>query len=995
MKSLYLWSHRPRRSLRLVSTDQGASFTRQGRATLKVKHREAPHPPLLGREQELAAIAAAVENPGEAPILELVGEPGIGKTALLDELRGAGERHDYLVFSGRATELESDVPFAPFIEALDDYLGTRAGPRLRRLGDDQLAELARVFPAMRGEAEPGPALESERYRAHRAVRALLEELSRESPLLLTIDDAHWADPASLELLGYLLRYPPAGPVAIAIAYRTGQAPEQLRRAIDNAAREGLLTRLELKPLLRDEANALIGDQQPPPVREELYRESGGNPLFLSELLRFGANHGSAATGRVELEVPERVTAVLTEEIEALHPEARSLAQGAAIAGEPFEAALAASASELSESAALRRLDELAAVGLVSETETPARFRFRHPLVRRAVYETAPPGWRIAAHRRVASALERSGAPPVARAHHLERSAHPGDAEAIATLIASAQAAAPRAPATAAHWLSAALRLLPADDERRPEMLIARASALAESGALADGRDALLEALSLLPPEPSLERVRLIAFLAAVETLLGRHPEAGRRLRAELASVTDQRSPEAGALHAELATSEAYAGRYEAIIDEAQSARAIASENQDAVAEAEACALLVLGELGRGLPDAASQALDRATTLLDAAPDEALAGRIGAAFYVGQAAQWGERTLDSRRHFERAVEVSRATGQGQLLAPMLTGQAWAEFFLGRLDRADELGRAAIDSARLGANPLFLALALFMPTLLGIARGNLDEALTAAEEAAELARQLSMGNFSAAQAWIHGWALLEAGHADRCVEVIEAAGLTDPDRVLVVPGAMCVTCDVLARAEVERGRDQEAQRWGEQGIAFTQRVPAGAFAAFGLGAQAVALIAAGQGHKAADLALRAAAGAEGVGARLIAARSRTLGGQALAAAGESQAAIEELGRAHSVLRESGAERWADEAARELRKLGGRASRPTRSVAASGRLNSLSPREGEVAELVAEGRSNREVAAALYLSEKTVEGNLRRIFAKLGISRRGQIAALLHRE
>jgi predicted ATPase/DNA-binding CsgD family transcriptional regulator len=935
-----------------------------------------------------------LENPAAAPILELVGEPGIGKTALLDELRAAGERRDYLLFSVRATELELDAPFVPFIEAFDDFLAG-AGPRLRRLYDDQLAELARVFPALRGEAELGPALESERYRGHRAVRALLQELAHESPLVLTIDDAHWADNGSLELLSYLLRHPPAGPVAIAVAYRAGQAPERLRRAIDAAAGEGLLERLQLRPLRRDEADALLGDQHPPAVRETLYRDSGGNPFFLSELVRFGLDHSASAAGRVELEVPDRIARALAEEIAALHPEARSLAQGAAIAGEPFEAGLAASASDLSEPVALRRLDELAATGLVSETETPARFRFRHPLVRRAVYETAPPGWRIAAHGRVALALERSGAPPVARAHHVERSAQLGDAEAIATLIEAAEAAAARAPAAAAHWYGAALRLFPADHERRLGLLISRAGALAESGALSESREALLEALSLLPPEPSIERVRLIAFLAAVETLLGRHLEAGRRLRSELASVTDQRSPEAGALHAELAISEAYAGRYDAIIEQAHSARAIASKNEDAIAEAEASALLALGELGRGLPEAASEALDRAAALLDAAPDEALAGRIGAALYLGEAEQWADRHLDSRRHFERGLEVSQASGQGQLIAIMLTGQAWAEFFLGRLDQADELARAAIDSARLGGNPLFLAIALFMPTLLGVARGDLDEALTAAEEAAELARQVAMGNFSAAQAWIHGWALLEAGHADRCVDVIEAAGLTDPGRVLVVPEAMCVTSELLARAEVELGRGHEVQRWGEQGLAFTERVPTGAFAAFGLGARAVALLETGQGREAADLALRAVAGAEGVGARLIGARSRTLAGRALAAAEEPELAIEQFELAHSVLRKSGAERWGDEAARELRKLGRRAARPTRGVAASGRLGSLSPREHEVAELVAEGRTNREVASALYLSEKTVEGNLRRIFAKLEISRRGQIAALLRIE
>ncbi|MGH2956714.1 MAG: ATP-binding protein, partial [Solirubrobacterales bacterium] len=176
-------------------------------------------PRLVGRERELVAISAAVENPAGAPILELVGEPGIGKTALLDELRALGDERDYLVFTGRATELEGEAPFAPFVDALDDYLAG-AGARLAGLAEGEVAELARIFPALRPEVEPGPAPESERYRAHRAVVALLEELGRGSPLLLAIDDAHWADAASQELLGYLLRRPPAGPVVVAVAYRT-------------------------------------------------------------------------------------------------------------------------------------------------------------------------------------------------------------------------------------------------------------------------------------------------------------------------------------------------------------------------------------------------------------------------------------------------------------------------------------------------------------------------------------------------------------------------------------------------------------------------------------------------------------------------------------------------------------------------------------------------------------------------------------------------------
>ncbi|MGH2956673.1 MAG: LuxR C-terminal-related transcriptional regulator, partial [Solirubrobacterales bacterium] len=543
---------------------------------------------------------------------------------------------------------------------------------------------------------------------------------------------------------------------------------------------------------------------------------------------------------------------------------------------------------------------------------------------------------------------------------------------------------------------AALGLLPTDHDRRLELLIARATALGESGSLAESREALLEALSLLPPGSGPDRVRLVALLAAVETLLGRHRDAGRRLHGEFESLADRRSPEAGALQAELAIREAYAGRFDAIPEHAATAHAIAAETGDAVGEAEAGALLAFGELGRGRPEAATRRLDEAAALLDAADDDALARRLGALHYLGHAEQPGERWAQSLRHFERGVELCRATGQGQLLASMLTGQAWAALFLGRLDRAQELSEAAVDSARLGANPLVLVWALLTPTLVGVARGDLTSALVAAEESAELAGRIDVGVFSAQQGWVHGWALLEAGDADRCVEVIEGAGLTDPDHLLVVPGGMCITSELLARAQIERGRPDDAWLWGERGIAFSEQSPPGADAAFGLGARAVGLLEAGQEREAAELALRAAAGAMDVGAPLIEARSRTLAGRALVAAGEPEAAIRELERAHGVLRDRGAVRWADEAARELRKLGRRVARTTRPpVDGATRLPDLSPREREVAELVAEGHTNREVAATLYLSEKTVEGNLRRVFAKLGISRRGQLGSLLRRE
>ena len=173
----------------------------------------------------------------------------------------------------------------------------------------------------------------------------------------------------------------------------------------------------------------------------------------------------------------------------MREETRLVLRGAAVAGEPFEPEQASVAAGTSEQVALAALDDLLERDLVRATDVPRRFRFRHPLVRRAVYESAPGGWRLAAHERCAAALEASGAPATARARHVELSARPGDAGAVAVLRAAGQEAA-GAPETAARWFEGALRLLAdsAPPEERVELLLARAaSLLADRPALGEPR----------------------------------------------------------------------------------------------------------------------------------------------------------------------------------------------------------------------------------------------------------------------------------------------------------------------------------------------------------------------------------------------------------------------------------------------------------------------------------------------------------------------------
>ena len=196
---------------------------------------------LVGRAAELEVLdqtLAELER-RRSRALELVGEPGIGKTRMLAELAERADGRGQLVLSGGASELERELPFSIFVDALDDYLYALEPRRLGQLVDDARDELGQVFPSLADRAGAAPP-EADRYRMYRAVRQLLEALADAKPLVLLLDDLHWADAGSIELLGSLLRRPPAARVLIALAVRPRQLPERLSGALDRAARAGTL-----------------------------------------------------------------------------------------------------------------------------------------------------------------------------------------------------------------------------------------------------------------------------------------------------------------------------------------------------------------------------------------------------------------------------------------------------------------------------------------------------------------------------------------------------------------------------------------------------------------------------------------------------------------------------------------------------------------------------------------------------------------------------------
>lgn len=950
---------------------------------------------LIGRDHELERLRATLDavRGGEPRVLAVSGEPGIGKSAVLRALRDLARASSDLdiVLAGRAAEFEEDLPFGLLVEALDEHLDGLDRTRLR--GMESIADLAPIFPALHDLAPAGAPLAAERFRAHRAVRELLERLAATRPVVLVLDDLHWADPASLEVLTALLRRPPAARVLLALGFRPGRLPAKLVETLGLAERDELLERLELAPLGREDAERLLEPIVAAPLRDGVYRESGGNPFYLEQLVRAPRRHVPSGPS----DVPQPIAEALAGELADLDEPTRRLLEAAAVAGEPFEPDVAAAAAETSEPAALAALDELAALGLIRPTEVPRRFQFRHPLVRRAVYVGAGSGWRLGAHARVAAALARRGAPATARAHHVEYSARPGDEAAIATLHEAGTALAARAPATAARWFRAALRLLPAEDERRGAMLRELAAAEGDAGRLDACRETLLEALAhAIDPD---ERLGLTVECAAVEHWLGRPGDARRRLAAALAD----RPADEPALQLELAFNSLYGSDLERTVALAREALTAAQAAASPEVTVGAGGLLALALAASGQAEEAGRERAQAIGVLDGLGPQASARRAEALWYLAWSATFLDQYEEGLALSRRGLEHSRATGSGRLVVPLLLAQVFPLEMLGRLEEAVEVSAEAVEAARLSGIDHHLFWAQWEHGVALLFSGRHREAQQILEESLAVSADLEPNALWASEPkWALGVCLVEIGQAERgwhlALEGVGGIGMTQ-----VVLAERCIFYESFADAALHLGDLVEARRFAEAAMADAAQIRRPLAQVLAGRAMAAVLLAEGDGAGAAAHARAAVAAAEATDAWFEGERARVVLGRALAVAGDRDAAIAELRLAAERLEEQGAAVHRDLAARELRRLGHRAglSAPRRATAPAPvdaavpeALAELSAREREVAELAAAGRSNQQIADALALSRKTVETHLRAVFRKLGVASRVELAGLVAR-
>ncbi len=486
--------------------------------TLQADLRARAAGPLIGRVKELTAIERWLalvdrddtdEGRGER-VLMLSGDPGIGKTRLLAETARRAHDAGTLVLAGRAPE-ETLVPFQPFLEALGHYVAEAPLEELRATAREHGAELARLLPELRRRVPELPPIDAgesdtERYRLFEAVAGLLGELSAGSPVLVILDDLHWADRPSLLLLRHLSRAAQTAQLSVLGAYRaTERWHEGFEAALAGLRRDRLMRQMDIVGLSEHDAIELVGSrigrvgpgERGPSLGflQALYAETEGNPFFLEEIVRHLTDsgvefHQAAARDLQRFGLPDDVKEVISRRLAQFREAAVEWLRVAAVMGRDFDAVLLERILGCGEDRFLASLEEVLGAGLVAESPLePGRYGFSHALIRETLYESMSGTRRARLHRRVGVALEEAGAERhlSALAHHFTRAAEPQDAERAIRYarLAGEQATVMLAHEEAADHYARALEVLtrldPDARERRLGLLLALGEAQVRSG----------------------------------------------------------------------------------------------------------------------------------------------------------------------------------------------------------------------------------------------------------------------------------------------------------------------------------------------------------------------------------------------------------------------------------------------------------------------------------------------------------------------------------
>jgi DNA-binding CsgD family transcriptional regulator len=877
-------------------------------------------------------------------MLVVCGEPGIGKSTVWEAGVGLARSRGFAAWCARPGQAEAQLSFAGLADLLE---GAGAGVLAGLPGPQRHA----LEVAVRRAEPAGPPPDSLAIAA--GLLAVLRLAADAGPVLVAVDDLPWLDRASAGALVFAARRLADHDVRFLVSRRAGR-PSELETVAESAG----VARVELGPLSLGAVSGLLAGRLAAPLPRRVVRQvfeaSGGNPLFALELGRAVLERGVPELG-AGLPVPEVLGELFGARVRAMRPEVRrallAVALSAGLTGEELAAVTDPLAAEDARTAGV-----LAADG--------TRVRAAHPLLAAAAAGQCTAAERRALHR----ALGQAVGDAVLRARHRALAASGPDAGLAKEVEAAAAAAAARgAPADAAELAGQALQLTAAGDSEHDGRLLALARYLIDAGEHARATALLTERVGALPAGP----VRAAAHLLLAEG-------------ADYLTVED---------HLAQAVTDSAADP--GLRAEALAKRALMQvERVERIAGAEQVASDALAAVGSDSPDAERRALAvlawarvmRGRGVEDLLTRSRAAPPGTTSLYESSVDRWAGVRLVFRGELARAREVfggllAAAEQRGEARSGLVLTLHLCEVEL-RAGQADAVARTLDELDQWTALEPAWGLRPRVQAALAAVRG--DPGRTAA-----LAARVLQGSDAHTAQWDRleaqraaGLAALLAREPEQAITSLAAVWEHTVREGVEDPGAFPVAGD-LAEALAEAGQPKEADAVIERlgGLAAAQQHPWG-LATTDRSAAVVAL-ADGYDEGAADGLARAAAAYQALGLGFDAARTLLVLGRAQRRARKRAAARDSLEQARTALEALGCPGWARAAAGELDRVSGRRAAPG---------GGLTPAERRVAELAAGGLSNKEIAAQLYLSVYTVEAHLSRVYAKLGVSSRTQLARAL---
>jgi ATP/maltotriose-dependent transcriptional regulator MalT len=934
---------------------------------------------LLERDRELERIRRCIQRAlqGHGSALLVEGPGGFGKTVLLAAARDTAEAEGFRVLRARGAELEQEFAFGVVRQLVESvFAGASQEERADLLeGPPRVAaRLLGLSGLLDGAGEPALIAPDPSFAVLHGLYWLCADVATRRPLALVVDDAHWVDGASLRFLAFLLPRLEELRVAVLLAGRPAEAGET-RQLLAALERDPATEIVNLRPLTTEGVARLLasalGTEPDPGFAAASWEATGGTPFLVGMLVDTLREEGIAPTTASSAKVKGLANAALGRravlKLERLGSEATRLACAMAIL-EQAELAEAFRLAALTPQEGARAADLLVQAGILQE-RPPS---LAHPLLRASIYREIPVADRAEAHGRAARLLAEGHASPGRIAEQLLAATPTGDSWAVEQLLSAAGAAtASGAPESASAYLRRALAEPPAGEATAAVLL---ELGVAEYSAGEPGWEPHLEeAVAAGAGTNRLAATMALARALGLAQRLAESIDVCDRASAWL----DDRDTEAGWVLESMAVS---CGLLDSSLAPAMAARAGALRARANQPSAPRPVLALAAWIAADANEPADRVAELAHQALASMPravqepgDPWFSTAVASLFFA-------ERYDEAQAFLDSAVAVARDAADGQLLPVVLSHRGWLGFRRGDLTAAEADARAVPEASGPSAPRLFrnLATAILVGVLLE--RGEYDEA---DRKLAPLAEDLqSTSRTAAVLRAARGRLRFVQRRLGEAVRDFRAIGEIALGTGAISPSFMPWRSE-LALAELALGDVDSARDHSEEELELARAF--GAPRALGIALRAAGLVTGGQRGE--QLLREAIEVLDGPHTRLEQARARADLGALLRRSNRRVDARQMLRQAVDAAHRIGARALADRAETELRATGAK----PRRVLLTG-LEALTASERRIAELAAEGLTNREIAQSLFVTDRTVEGHLTHVFSKLDVNARTELPAAL---